>query len=241
MINTANPEIFSISYNTAEEIRGKYANLPERLKVDMAEVYRAAFGGKPWYEKYICSGTGECGFLQEPFCPRCKNDKSIKDAYPVDWLVNTYFEEMLSTFIPGILGLIQLDKKTIGFTAGGFKPLDTLISKKYGKKSRRILESITQRLSIPSNSFVFYDNETCILPDKQGQGLGPKLSEFRINQAMKLGAELICGRTINLSWLKTKEKQFTTKGFDFKYFVPDGDTYSVNGNPRYFYLATMLK
>ncbi len=237
VINMANAEIVSINFNTAQEAKERYLALPEGLKFDMAEIYRAAFGGKPWYEKYTCSGTKECGFLKEPFCPTCKNTGFIKEAYPVDWLIETYFEEMVSAFIPGILGLIQLEEKTEGFTTGGFTPLNCLIDKKYGKKSERVSNSITKELAIPLDSLVFYDNETCIAPSKQGRGLGPKLSQYRIEEAIRLRAEVVCGRTINLPWLKTKEEQFKAKGFDFKYFVPDGDTYSVDGNPRYFYIA----
>lgn len=235
----ANPEIISISFNTAQEAKEKYTFLPERLKLDMAETYRAAFGDKPWYEKYLCSGTEECGFLKEAFCPICKNNDSVKEAYPVEWLVETYFEEMVTTFIPGILGLIELDKEVAGFTTGGFTSLEALVSKKYGKNAEKVLSSITKEVSVSADSLVFYDNETCIMPSKQGQGLGPELSQYRIDQAAELGASIICGRTINKTWLKTKEKQFVNKGFDFKYFVPDGDTYSVEGNPRYFYIATL--
>lgn len=236
-----NPEIYSVNYKNRVEAQEKYMELPKGLKDSMATNYREAFGGKPWYEKYKCQGTEECGYLKEPFCPVCKNDNSITEAYPAEWLKETYFKEMLTEFIPGILGLIQLGEDVPGFTTGGFTFLDVLIQKKYSKNPDMILRSITQKFSIPPTSLVFYDNETCIRPAEQGFGLGPKLSEFRIDQAISLGADLVCGRTINFPWLSTKERQFKSKGFDFKYFVPTDDNYSVEGNPRYFYLARVLK
>lgn len=235
----ANPEIISISFNTPREAKEKYLNIPEGLKLDMAEVYKLAFGGKPWYERYLCKGTDECGFLKDAFCPKCQSDKTVTEAYPTEWLVKEYFEEMLSTFVPGILGILQLGEETPGFTTGGFSTLNTLISKKYGKRAETVLASIARMADVKPETLVFYDNETCINPLNQGQGLGPKLSEYRISEAISLGAEVVCGRTINATWLKTKERQFREKGFDFIYFVPEGDTYEVNGNPRYFYIATL--
>lgn len=240
-IEAPGAEIISLDFKTPKEAAEAYLSLPQSLKADMAEIYRAAFGGAPWYEKYKCEGTPECGFLQEPFCPVCKNDKAVSEAYPKDWLINTYFGEMLTDFIPGILGILKQDERAVGFTTGGFCRLNELVFKKYGTKAQKIRDSITSRLALEAESVVFYDNETCILPEKQGQGLGPKLSEYRIGQSLALGAELICGRTINHTWLATKGEQFKRRGLEFNFFVPDGDTYEVNGNPRYFYLARVLK
>lgn len=237
----ANPEIYSIKYETVAEAGEKYGKIPERMKDYMAEDYKEAFGGKPWFESYQCTGTNECGYLAEPFCPICKNDNSIKEAYPTTWLKETYFREMLTEFIPGILGLIQLGDEVPGFTTGGFTFFDVLIQNKYKRNTEVIFDSITKRFNIPASSLVFYDNETCINPVKQRSGLGPKLSQFRIDLSINLGADLVCGRTINFPWLETKERQFKNKGFNFEYFVPEGDNYSVEGNPRYFYLARMIR
>lgn len=240
-VNQLKEEILAISYKNPKEAKEAYSNLPQDLKVGMAEIYRTAFGGDPWYEKYKCDGTPACGFLQEAFCPTCQSDKEVSEAYPKDWLVNTYFEEMLTDFTPGVLGIIKTDGKAVGLTTGGFSALGDLILKKYRSDGAMILNQIMKDLSLPYNAYVFYDNETCILPQRQKQGFGAKLSEYRMGAALGLGAELICGRTINEPWLATKGEQFLRRGLEFNFLEPDADGYEVNGNRRYFYLARVLK
>ncbi len=234
-------ETFSINYNSSIEAEEKYKMLPEGVKNSMAVDYREAFGGYPWYEKFKCTGTAKCDFLAEAFCPICKSDNNISEAYPIEWLKEEYFPEMLGKFIPGILALAQIGGEIPGFTTGGFSSLESLIIRKYTKNTEAVLNSIKKQFSISSSNFLFYDNETCILPEQQSSGIGSTLNQFRIEEAMRLGADLVCGRTINFKWLKIKEEQFTQNDYSFKYFIPDGDNYSVNGNPRYFYLAKMLK
>ena len=116
--------------------------------------------------------------------------------------------------------------------------MDKLVAEKYSSQEPdRILNSITAYFSITPEVSVFYDNETCIRPALQAKGLGSELSQIRIDRAVSLGAVAICGRTINRPWLKVKERQLLALGFSFAALVPPGDTYQVDGNPRYFYLA----
>lgn len=225
-------------YESAEEARQIYGALPEGTKYQMADVYQQAFGGAPWFERFKC---GDCGdFSQsEACCPGC-NSANLSEAYPVEELVRDYFPETISEFTPGILiTAASGNGDMLGFTTGGFATLDTLVKVKY-RSNQDILDSIKERGNSDPAEMTFYDNETCICPNLQQQGIGRKLSQKRVEAARDLGASLICGRTINLSWLTLKREQLTLAGYDFRAFVPEGDTYQVDGIARQFYLARKI-
>ncbi|MBI2008422.1 hypothetical protein HYS82_02070 [Candidatus Amesbacteria bacterium] len=206
------------------------------VQFQIAEAYRAAFGGEPWKERFICQNCSR--YLENSFCPSCQVP-TTQEAYPTGELINEYFPEMLTSYIPGMLGIAREFNQVAGFTTGGFIGLDSLVNKKYRSENpQTIINSISSALNVSPNDQVFYDNETCIFPDLQGQGLGKELSLARVREAIKMGAEIICGRTINIPWLGLKERQLTRAGYSFSYLVPAGDSYQVDGTPRYFYLAT---
>ena len=228
-------QISSFSFTAINNAVDIFSDLPPRDKIGMAKTYQSAFGGPPWYERFVC---GKCGnFLKEPFCTSCLL-AAPGEAYPSGWLINKYFTEMLSAFTPGMLAIARQPDQVIGFTTGGFISLDKLVAEKYSSQEPdRILNSITEYFSITPEVSVFYDNETCIRPDLQEKGLGSELSQIRIDRTVSLGAVAICGRTINRPWLKVKKRQLLTLGFSFAVLVPAGDLFQVDGNPRYFYLA----
>lgn len=223
------------TYETESQAIRMLRKLSPEIQFQMAEAYRAAFAGDPWEEKYICPSCGR--YLKNSFCPKCQVSSS-QEAYPINELLNDYFPEMLSAFVPGMLGIAIESSQVAGFTTGGFTVLENLIYNKYvSENPKRILNSISSSANISPNELVFYDNETCILPSLQGQGLGKVLSLARIKAALKMRAEIICGRTINVPWLGLKERQLTQARYNFTYLVPDGESYQVDGMPRYFYLA----
>lgn len=213
--------------------------LPSYAQTQMAEVYKEAFGGPPWYERVRCNSC-ETFYKDAPAgCTKC-GSMDIGEAYPTKELLETYFPEMLSEFTPGILTLAEREGRVVGFTTGGFIGLEDLVRTKY-KANPLILESITQVLQQPPNTSLFYDNETCVLPGLQKEGIGKLLSLARVNAAKsRLGTQYICGRTINIPWLELKRKQLTKQGYSFVSFVPKGDTYEVDGNKRNFYLARLI-
>lgn len=225
-----NIEVFR--YNDGYEAERIYGGFSMAVKLTMADIYREAFGGYPWFERYLCALCGR--FLKTTECDLCKQT-TTQEAYPVKTLIEEDFPEMMSSFVPGMLGLVFDDRKLIGYTTGGFIDLDELIEKKY--KSNTIYYSVIEQFGLNGQEDVFYDNETCIYPQIQQRGVGTKLSYTRIKVAIGMNADLICGRSINKPWLNIKESQFTAEGYNFSRFVPNGDTYEVDGNPRYFYLA----
>jgi len=128
----------------------------------------------------------------------------------------------------------------IGFTTGGAIKLGQLIEDKY-KGKPEILASIIGNAEVSPMDEVFYENETCISESSQQRGLGGKLNLARVRAASDMGFSLVCGRTINRPWLKLKEQQLAQYGYSFRAFVPDGDTYEVDGEPRKFFMASRFR
>lgn len=221
-------------YESPKDALITYASIPERLKTEMADVYREAFGGSPWFEKYKC---GDCGNFAagNECCPNCQS-QNMGEAYPKKELTEKYFPQMLQEFTPGLLIIASNQSgKIVGFTTGGAITLSELIQKKY-KGNPTILRSITDTTGIGQEDIVFYDNETCISPDAQQKGIGTTLSRERIALADQIGFP-ICGRTINRPWLQVKNRQLGQLGYQVQSFIPTGDNYQVEGNSRTFYLA----
>lgn len=226
--------IEKFTYQTADEAIAVFDSFSDPQKKQMAEVYQNAFGGEPWLERFSCPGCG--AYVVENRCAGCsKND--LPEAYPLDELVNTTFPKMLEAFTPGVLLASYEEDDTIsGISTGGFTTVDALVDAKYNR-SETILFSIKQEGAVSDMTNIFYDNETCIDPKRQKNGLGKKFSQERIQSSISLGADTVCGRTINQPWLALKERQLNENGYQVISFVPDGDTYAVNGIPRTFYIA----
>jgi hypothetical protein len=212
--------------------------LDRDVRLAMAVVYRDAFGGKPWYERYACTACGEYS-KENRACLKCGGSE-FSEAYPVEWLINEYFPKMVTTFVPGLLILARQENQLEGFSTGGGISMGQLIANKYGGDPT-ISRSILAQTGLTDDSFVFYDNETCISPSIQSKGIGSQLNQERIVEAVQEGFNLICGRSINQPWLNRKRLQFEAQGYDFKMFVPAGDKYVVEGQQRYFYLAFKRK
>ncbi len=232
-----NFRVEKFTYWTPDEAESIYKLLPDSDKYQMADVYKEAFGGSPWYERFKCVGCKEFTATDD-ICSNC--EKTIfEEAYPTQQLVQEYFPKMLSKFTPGVLLTAKTGAETLGFCTGGFTTPKELIVKKY-RGNTQILRSILLRSGLNPNDPMFYDNETCIRSDKQKKGVGGKLSQVRVDIATELGAGVICGRTINLPWLSLKENQLREGGYDFLSFVPEGDRYEVNGVGRYFFIARKI-
>lgn len=205
-------------------------------KLQMAQIYQEAFAGPPWFEVFQCSSCGN--FAKEAIsCSYCGKN-SFSEAYPIQTLINEYFPEMLASYAPGVLIFAKDEKQEIqGFTTGGAIKLSDLIAKKY-KGNPAILRSIVAHTGVNPNETVFYENETCISPNKQKKGMGGDLNFQRIAEAANQGYKYICGRTVNLPWINLKKRQFDELGYDCVSFFPDGDDYNVDGQRRYFFMAT---
>ena len=204
------------------------------MKLQLANVYQAAFAGPPWFEVGKCQGCGNFSSEKDIFCPICAN--AVVEAYPTDQLIEEYFPTMLAQYTPGLIVLATDESGTIvGFSIGGYTSLEDLILNKY--QSEQILDSIVSQTGLSPGMNLFYDNETAISPEMQGMGFGKQLSMARIIGLNQLGFQLACGRTVNENWLGLKKVQYNNQGYRFSYFVPEGETYEANGVPRYFYLA----
>lgn len=228
-------QVFSTySYENAEQALEAYESLSDEQRLAMARVYQEAFGGYPWYEVFKCNGCEEFTRTNEA-CSHC-GSSSFSEAYPIEWLVSEYFPHMLCQYTPGVLVTLESDGKMIGFTTGGAITLGQLIEDKY-KGKPEILASIIERTGVSPDEVVFYENETCIIASLQQRGSGGKLNLARVGAASKMEFPLVCGRTINPPWIKLKERQLAGYGYDFVSFVPNGDTYEVDGEPRKFFMA----
>lgn len=230
---TANKGIGLRSYvygNPTEALRA-YSSFSGELKSQMAEVYKQAFGGTPWFEKFKCGDCGE--FSGVKCCPGC-NGVNMGEAYPTGELINDTFPKMLSTFTPGVLATASENGKVIGFVTGGEITLGDLVEVKYGGNAQ-ILESIVRETGMSPTDVAFYNNEFCVLPERQNQGIGTMLGSTQIREVLESRPVFITGRTINPSILSMRRKELTEAGYDFSAFVPNGDKYKVNDNPRFFY------
>lgn len=223
------PVATAYRYQSPTEANLVYASLGADRQLDLANIYRSAFAGPPWYERFRCN---RCGSFQAfaGGCTKCGNE--VGEAYPTEELINDYFPQMLSQYSPGVLILIP----EVGFVTGGMVALWQLVDRKYGGK-KEVLESIMEKSGIGPLQRVFYDNEACVLPSAQKSGVGKRLSLARVEAALALGADVVTGRTINQPWLAVKRRQWEEKGFSFSAFVPSGDDYEVAGAKRYFFVA----
>ena len=229
------PNLVSYTFNTPEEAALVWAGLTADEQLQMADVYQKAFGGDPWYEVGACQ---QCGNFTSSMsiCQSCSST-SISEAYPTEDLVGSYFpNDMLQAYLPGMFTMAKVEGRVVGFSTGGFVTLGELIDRKYSG-NQLILSSIMQETGVSEQDVLFYDNETCVDNSYQGLGIGKLLGEERRMLATELGADLICGRTVNLPWLSLKNRDLNAAGFDFLAFVPDGDNYQINGLLRNFYLA----
>lgn len=210
-----------------------------QVKEQMARVYKEAFEGYPWYEVYQCRDC-ENYSPQNDVCRYCEGS-NFSEAYPIEWLVKDYIPEMLASFTPGVLIISENSDDVVeGFSTGGGITVADLINKKYAK-NQAVLNSILQNTALTPETVVFYENETCVSPDSQQKGLGGELNKQRLQGANAQEFDYICGRTINLPWLKLKERQMNELGFDFVSFVPAGDTYEINGQKRFFFIGSKRK
>ncbi len=226
-------------YRSADEALEIYSLLSDQTKAQMAQVYKQAFGGPPWFERFSCnacnnfSPTADC-------CPSCKGT-SLREAYPTEELIKEEFPAMMSEFVPGVLITAKdLTGEIIGFTTGGIISLSQLVKKKY-KGSEEILQSMMETCNISADEVAFYNNETCIRPGLQNKGVGTRLNLERLQAAVQIEAPNICGRTINLPWLNVIGKQTTGAGYTFIPFTPTGDRYTVDGVTRRFYWGARVK
>lgn len=223
-------------YSSAAEAIGVFEALDEQAKLEMAEVYREAFGGYPWYEVYACKNCGNFSRETTP-CSSCQSS-DFGEAYPTDWLIDEYFPHMVTEYIPGVLILSKDGNgKTQGFSCGGGIKLGDLAAAKF-KGNEQVLKSILTTTGVGVEETVFYENETCVSPTIQQKGIGGSLNFERVKAASEMGFRYICGRTINRPWLEIKRKNFEQLGYDCVAFYPDGDTYEVDGQRRFFFLAT---
>lgn len=230
-----NVSLKSYTYRSPAEAIEVYKSFEPALKEQMAEVYRQAFAGPPWFEKFKCNDC-DSFFATDSCCPGCKSF-NIGEAYPTEELIEDYFPKTLAEFTPGVLATASDKNKVIGFVIGGDITLEKLVNKKYGGNGQ-ILDSISNQGGLKSQSVLFYNNEFCVLPEKQNQGIGTVLASAQLTDVLKLKPDFITGRTINQSLLKIRSNGLTKAGYDFSYFVPDGDGFQVNGTPRFFYVGT---
>lgn len=224
----------TFTYANPEEALKYYNGLSEVVKGQMADVYREAFGGDPWYEVFACNGCGNFTRF-DGVCPHCQGT-SFGEAYPKGDLVENYFPHMVTQYMPGLLTLTHGAEGVIGFTTGGAATLGQLIVDKY-KGNPQIAQSILERTGLDPETVLFYENETCILQAYQGKRIGDLLNKSRLQTASDMGFDLVCGRTINEPWMKKKERHFAELGYKTLKFYPDGDTYEMNGQRRYFFVG----
>ena len=128
------------------------------------------------------------------------------------------------------------DRGIVGFCAGGITTPQNLVENKY-KGNGVIAKSIMEQTGLDASDEFFYENEMCVVPELQGNGLGSELNKARLDWITSQGIGAVLGRTINPNLLKMKAAQFPTRGFDMRVFVPDGDTYEVDEQRRQCYFA----
>lgn len=227
-----------IDFQTPDEALKRYRGLPDTVKGQMAGVYQKAFGGAPWYEQCSCPGCGT--YEKGSTCSRC-GTTDLPPAYPTDELIGQEFPAMLASFSPGALVLAQnASREVVGFCAGGMTTPAELTVKKY-RGNEGIGRSIREQTGLGPDDSFFYENEMCVLPELQGNGVGSALNKARLDWIREQNIGAVLGRTINPNLLKMKEKQFPQRGFAMQTFTPDGDTYQVDGLQRQCYFAVRVK
>lgn len=205
------------------------------VRTQMAQIYKDAFGGYPWFEVFICSKCSNFS-PQDAECPYC-GGADFSEAYPLEDLIENYFPEMVMAYAPGVLILAENeDGEVEGFSAGGGVKIGDLIAKKY-RGDESVLNSILTQSGLTEDAVVFYENETCISPNSQKKGMGGNLNFERLLTAKEQGFQYIAGRSVNQPWLKLKERQMDELGYDFVSFIPEGDEYEIDGQRRYFFVG----
>lgn len=229
------PGTFAYFFTQADQVEDWLKCQPAEDMEQMARIYQAAFGGAPWFEVGQCSACGTFANTVGIPCSECSNITT--EAYPTRFLIEEYFPKMLQGYLPGVLVFAyNEDGQIVGWTSGGFCQLDELVSRKYSGRETTI-ESLCKTGNLSPQDWIFYDNETCVLPDVQKGGFGRKLGESRLIAAASVGAETIIGRSINLPWLANKSQILNNENYSFVMTIPSGDTYQVNGVPRTAYIA----
>jgi GNAT superfamily N-acetyltransferase len=150
------------------EVR-KVAVLSEPNTVlEIAAIYRIAYGGFPWHEGFVCP---VCKFsigleTNLVFCPKCLEEEALVNLveyWPQEKVISDFYRENSNP--EAITCIAQTNNQTIGF-AWGYR-FD--ISPETEQKIAAIgLSKIYQRT-------VFYLDECAILPEFQGQGIGKEL------------------------------------------------------------------
>lgn len=222
-------------YDSSRDAFQNLMSLNIGIRSQMAQTYKDAFGGYPWFEVFQCSKCGNYS-PEDSNCTYC-GGVDFSEAYPIQDLVNNYFPEMVMSYTPGVLILAENHEGDLeGFSTGGGIALGHLIEKKYGG-NKTILNSILSQTDLSPDSVVFYENETCISPNSQKRGMGGNLNLERLLSAKEQGFQFICGRTVNQPWLRLKQRQMDELGYDFISFIPEGDDYTIEGQRRYFFLG----
>lgn len=222
-----------VEYNSPSGALLKYGSLPISTRLQMAKVYRQAFQGKPWFEKFECDIDGP---QQNSCCTDC-GKKDLAASYQTPKLVEETFPKMLSDFSPGALVIAKNQENgIIGFCCGGMTTLNDLIRLKYNG-NKTIQQSIMANTRLSLDLPFFYQDEMCVLPEFQGLGIGSAMDQVRLDWIDNRRIDLVYGRSINPNLLGMKMRHMPKRGFEVKIFRPEGDTYVVENNPRRGYFA----
>lgn len=140
---------------------------------------------------------------------------------------------MVSGLSPGCTVLaISNDIGVVGFNNGGISKFDRLLKIKYAPK---IKDSILEITGASPDDTVWYENESAVRLEFQGQQIGSAMSRMRMKVMLDLAPDIVCGRTLNPHWLKKRGEHLTEAGYRFDARVPDGETFKVGNNFRSFY------
>jgi GNAT superfamily N-acetyltransferase len=135
---------------------------------NIAFAYKKTFGGEPWNEGWKCAGCGNILPLSfsGKFCPSCASRGKtfpLAEYWPIRQIVSDLRREMAK---PGSLCLAAFEgTDVIGF-AWGYKI-------EVNKDTDAYLEA--PGLHDLANGTYFYLDETAVVPDRQGEGIGRQL------------------------------------------------------------------
>ncbi|MFA5746857.1 MAG: GNAT family N-acetyltransferase [Candidatus Paceibacterota bacterium] len=140
---------------------------PDHSK-NIASAYKKTFGGEPWNEGWKCDACGS--FFPLAFsgrhCPDCANRGKkvlLSECWPTERIVSDLRREMAK---PGSVCLAAFEgKEIIGFAWGYEMEADEQIDAHLEAPGLHSLTSGTY----------FYLDETAVIPDRQGRGVGKKL------------------------------------------------------------------